>query len=227
VETAEPWALKKDPEKARELQDACTVALNLFRQVVVYLAPVLPRLAEQAGALLNAPIASWDDARAPLVGTPVSKFQHLMQRVDPEDVRKVIEESRQAAPPTASTAGADDGAALAAEPLAEACTFDEFVKVDLRVARVLKAEHVEGADKLLKLTLGLGGDTQRTVFAGIKSAYDPATLEGRLVVCVANLAPRKMKFGVSEGMVIAAGPGGQDIFLLSPDAGAVPGQRVR
>ncbi|MDJ0974411.1 MAG: methionine--tRNA ligase [Planctomycetota bacterium] len=229
VEAEAPWALKKDPEKAEALQDVCTVALNLFRQLVIYLAPVLPRLAAQVGELLGAPIERWDESRTPLVGTPVAKFKHLMQRVDPEKVKAMIEDSReaQAASETAApTAAADDGAALAAEPIADECTYDDFMKIDLRVARVAKAEHVDGAKKLLKLTLSLGGDETRTVFAGIKSAYQPEQLEGRLVVCVANLAPRKMKFGVSEGMVVAAGPGGQDVFLLSPDSGAVPGQRV-
>ena len=231
VEEAEPWALKRDDAKAQELQDVCTIALNLFRQVVVYLSPVLPTLREQVGALLGKPIEHWDEAQTPLVGTPVAKFKHLIQRVDGDKVLAAFEEARAMAAATAAgqavSASQDDDAALKAEPIAEQCTFDDFLKVDLRVARVLAAEHVEGADKLLKLTLGLGGDETRQVFAGIKSAYDPEDLKDRLVVCVANLAPRKMKFGVSEGMVVAAGPGGEDIFLLSPDDGAVPGQRVR
>ena len=225
VETAQPWALKKAPDRAQELQDACTVALNLFRQIAVYLAPVLPRLAAQTGALLSATITSWADAQTPLVGTPVAKFQHLLQRVDTEALAAVIEESKESAPKEVPPA-LDDGAALAAEPIAAQCSFDDFAKVDLRVARVVEAEHVDGAKKLLKLTLGLGGAETRTVFAGIKSAYEPQALVGRLVVCVANLAPRTMKFGVSEGMVVAAGPGESDIFLLSPDDGAVPGQRI-
>jgi methionyl-tRNA synthetase len=226
VEQVEPWALKKDPDKAAELQDVCTVALNLFRQITIYLAPVLPKLAEQAGELFGAPIAHWDDAASPLLGTAIKPFKHLMQRVDRDKLAAVIEDSKEAAPSQPSGQPADDGAALQAEPIAEECTFDDFMKADLRVARVLAAEAIPEAKKLLKLTLGLGGDERRTVFAGIKSAYEAEPLVGRLVVCVANLAPRKMKFGVSEGMVIAAGPGGQDIFLLSPDSGAVPGQRV-
>ena len=226
VEQAEPWKLKKDPEKATELQDACTIALNLYRQLVVYLAPVLPRLAAKTEALLNTPIAHWDESRTPLVGVSVSPFKHLMKRIEKGQLEAVIQEGKVSTPDTspAETEGAGD--ALAAEPLAPECTFDDFQKVDLRVARVTQAEPVEGAKKLLKLSLSLGGEETRTVLAGIKSAYEPADLEGRLVVCVANLAPRKMKFGVSEGMVVAAGPGGQDIFLLSPDDGAVPGQRV-
>jgi len=226
VEQVEPWKLKKDPEKAAEMQDACTVALNLFRQIAIYLTPVLPKLGEQCGELFGAPIENWADAQGPLVGTPIQPFKHLMQRVDPKKLALVIEESVEAAPAHAADPATDDDAALKAEPIEPECEIGDFMKVDLRVARVLAAEPIEGAKKLLALTLGLGGDERRTVFAGIKSAYVPADLVGRLVVCVANLKPRKMKFGTSEGMVIAAGPGGEDIFLLSPDEGAVPGQRV-
>ncbi len=226
VEEAQPWALRKQEGKERELQDVCTVALNLFRQIAVYLTPVLPRLSEQVGELLGTPITCWDDAQVPLAGTPVAAFQHMMKRVDTKELALMIEESKETAPASLDTSAQAAADAPAEDPIADECTFDDFSKVDLRVARVLRAEHVEGARKLLRLTLGLGGEETRTVFAGIKSAYDPAALEGRLVVCVANLAPRKMKFGVSEGMVIAAGPGGEDIYLLSPDDGAVPGQRV-
>ena len=236
VEQAEPWNLKKDPEKQQELQDVCTIALNLFRQLVIYLAPVLPDIARKTGELLNSPIESWDQASKPLTGTSVSKFKHMMKRIEEKDINSMIEETKeeQAQEAAESVAPADDlgskfddsGDALEAEPLAEECTIDDFVKVDLRVARVLKAEHVEEARKLLKLTLSLGGDHRRQVFAGIKGAYEPESLEGRLVVMVANLKPRQMKFGLSEGMVCASGPGGKDVFLLSPDEGAVPGQRV-
>ena len=205
--------------------------------------------------LLGAPITSWADAQTPLTGTPVATFQHMLKRVDPKQVQAMIEDSKptdaavssanggrqapgaSATPPTPATnQGADaprslqqaDGPeALEKEPLvAELCSIDDFTKIDLRVARVLTASHVEGADKLIQLTLNLGGDVRRNVFAGIKSAYDPAQLVGRLVIVVANLAPRKMRFGVSEGMVCAAGVGGQEIYLLAPDSGAVPGQRV-
>jgi methionyl-tRNA synthetase len=239
VDRVEPWKLKKDPARAGELQNACTVILNLYRQLVVYLAPVLPKLARDSAALLGAPVTSLADAKTPLTGTPVAEFKHLMQRMDPKAVAAVIAESAEAEPEgsspaagvggTAETRGGsfeDDGAALEAEPLAAECTIDDFAKVDLRVARVVAAEHVPEAKKLLKLTLGLGGGATRTVFAGIKAAYQPETLVGRLVVMVANLAPRTMKFGVSEGMVIASGPGGADVFLLAPDSGAKPGQRV-
>jgi methionyl-tRNA synthetase len=235
-----PWELRKDVAKARELQDVCTVALNLFRQIVIYLSPVLPRLAEQAGELLNDPITSWDQSQTPLVGTAVAKFTHMLRRVEEKDVLAMIEESKPdspsngepasagGGPATAPSAGPwnDSGHALLVEPLAPQCTIDDFGKVDLRVARVVAAEDVAEAKKLLKLTLSLGGGTTKTVFAGIKEAYKPADLVGRLVVCVANLAPRQMKFGTSEGMVTAAGPGGSEVFLLTVDSGAAPGQRV-
>lgn len=226
VDKKEPWKLKKDPARATELQDVCTVVLNLYRQLVVYLAPVLPRLAEQTAALLNAPISHFDDAKTPIAGKPVAKFSHLMQRVDLAKVQRVIEDSKEPEQSPQAPADQDDGAALAAEPLAPECSIDDFAKLDLRVARVISAREVPEANKLLELTVSLGGGFTRTVFAGIKKAYDPAALVGRLVVVVANLAPRKMKFGVSEGMVVAAGPGGSEVFLVSPDTGAKPGQRL-
>ncbi|HVW37920.1 MAG TPA: methionine--tRNA ligase subunit beta, partial [Pirellulales bacterium] len=229
VEDRAPWVLRKDAAKAAELQQVCTVALNLFRQLAVYLAPVLPKLAAQAGRLLNKPIELWSEASEPLVGTPVSDFEHMLNRVELKQLEAMIEASREEAAPTAGeqqAAPADGPEALQAEPLAPTVSFDDFAKVDLRVARVVAAEEVPKSKKLLRLTLSLGGDERRNVFAGIKSAYAPEKLVGRLVVVVANLAPRQMQFGTSEGMVVAAGPGGEEIFLLSPDTGAVPGQRV-
>ena len=228
VDRTEPWKLKKDPAKRQELTDVCSVVLNLYRQLVVYLAPVLPRLAEDSGKLLGAPIAAWSDAQKPLCGTPIGEFKHLMQRVDPKKVQAMIADGASAAEDAAKGAAApeDDAGPLEAEPLSPECTIDDFAKVDLRVARVSAAEAVPEARKLLKLTVSLGGGVTRSVFAGIKAAYKPEDLVGRLVVVVANLAPRKMKFGVSEGMVVAAGPGGAEVFLLSPDSGAKPGQRL-
>lgn len=234
VENAQPWVLKKDPQRAGELQDVCTIALNLYRQLIIYLTPVLPELAEKTGVLLNDPITSWDQASRPLVGTPVNKFKHLMKRIEEKDIKSMVEESKQEAAEAEAVAATselaskynDSAEPLAAEPMTEECTIDDFVKVDLRVARILKAEQVEGARKLLQLTLSLGGDVQKNVFAGIKAAYEPEKLEGRLVVMVANLKPRQMKFGLSEGMVCASGLGGEDVYLLSPDSGAKPGQRV-
>ncbi len=237
VEENKPWELRKDTAQAGRLQDVCTIALNLFRQIAIYLAPVLPRLAQQTGELLNDPITSWDQAKTPLVGTPVAKFQHMLKRVEEKDVQAMIEESKPSETPgePASAGGAsatvtdkwnDPGEALAAEPLAAECTIDDFAKVDLRVARVVEAEAVPEARKLLKLKLSLGGGEYRQVFAGIKSAYEPEALVGRLVIMVANLAPRQMKFGLSEGMVVASGSGGSEVYVLSPDQGSVPGQRV-
>jgi methionyl-tRNA synthetase len=230
IDRAEPWKLKKDPSKAKELQDVCTIALNLYRQLVIYLTPVLPKLSEQSAKLLGQEFSTWNLAQTPLVGSAVGEFEHMMQRVDPKKIEAIIAQGAQAeaeaAAASAAVVDADDGAALEAEPLAPQCSIDDFQKVDLRVARIINAENVPEANKLLKLTVSLGGGNTRTIFAGIKSAYQPEALIGRLVVVVANLAPRKMKFGMSEGMVIAAGPGGTDIFALSPDPGAKPGQRV-
>jgi methionyl-tRNA synthetase len=228
VEAAAPWNLRKDPAKVRQLQDVCTVALNLFRQLAVYLAPVLPRLAEQTGRLLNSPITHWNDSKSPLLGSAVARFEHMMTRLERKDVDKMIEESRELEKPETVTTPSweDSGQPLIDEPLAEQCSIEDFAKVDLRIARIVEAAEVPEAKKLLKLTLSLGGDERRTVFAGIKAAYPPQELVGRLVVMVANLAPRQMKFGLSEGMVTAAGTGGADVFLLSPDEGAQPGQRV-
>lgn len=230
VESHEPWNLRKDPERQQELQDVCSVALNLFRQIAIYLQPVLPEIAEKTSSLLGEPINHWEQAATPLTGSPVTKFKHMMQRIEEKDVNAMIEESKDenaaAESEVSSTQYNDSAQPLIDEPLAEEITFDEFAKVDLRVARVVKAEHVEEANKLLKLTLSLGGDETRQVFAGIKKAYKPEDLEGRLVVMVANLAPRKMRFGVSEGMITAAGPGGEEVFMLNIDEGAQPGQRV-
>ncbi|QDU53604.1 methionine--tRNA ligase [Gimesia panareensis] len=230
VEDQKPWELRKDEDRQQELQNICTIALNLFRQIVVYLTPVLPRLSGQTGELLNDPITSWDQAQTPLTGNAVSKFQHMFKRIEEKQVEAMTEEAKEDAAAAESEAAAsqwnDSGDALEQEPMSEECTIDDFVKVDLRVARIVEANSVPEANKLLQLTLSLGGDERRNVFAGIKAAYDPEELVGRLVICCANLKPRKMRFGTSEGMVLASGPGGKDVFLLSPDEGAVPGQRV-
>lgn len=230
IDGHKPWELAKQqtPESAAAVQQICTVGLNLFRQLAVYLAPVLPKLARQTGELLGSPITSWEQSQRPLSGTPVGRFTHMMQRVDPDKVEAM--QAASAEPVTEDVAPAtipfDTDAPLQAEPLAETISFDEFAKVDLRVCRIVEAEDVVGAQKLLKLTVSLGGDNRRTVFAGIKSVYKPEDLVGRLVICAANLAARKMKFGLSEGMIVAAGGGGGEIYLLTPDSGAKPGQRV-
>jgi len=215
VEQQAPWKLRKDPAKAGQLQDVCTVVLNLFHQIMVYLTPVLPELSAKAGALLGSDMSNWSLAATPLVDRPVQKFTHMMARVEADKVEEMFTPEE----PTPSSPTLDK------EPLAEEIAIDDFLKVDLRVAEVVEAKHVEGAQKLLQLTLSLGGDVRRNVFAGIKSAYDPEQLVGRLVLYVANLKPRKMKFGVSEGMVAAAGTDGE-IYLMSPDSGAKAGQRL-
>ncbi len=232
IEDNAPWNLR-GLDQTKRLQNVCTIGLNLFRQLAVYLAPVLPRLAEQTGKLLGEPITRWEQSHHPLLGTPVGRFQHLMQRVERRQVDAMIAasteseaESSDGSPLPLSPPPQDSDAPLRGEPLAEQIGFDEFAKVDLRVARIVAAEDVPGAKKLLKLTLSLGGDERRNVFAGIKPVYRPEQLVGRLVICAANLAPRKMKFGTSDGMIVAAGGGENEIFLLSPDEGAKPGQRV-
>ncbi|MGB0153661.1 MAG: methionine--tRNA ligase [Verrucomicrobiales bacterium] len=230
VENNAPWELRKDPDKAQELQGVCTVALNLFRTLVIYLSPVLPDLAEKAGELLGEDLNSWELAQTPVTGRSIAKFKHMMQRVDPKKIEAMIEESKEENEAEINSLPAgnwgDSDEAIKADPIADEISIDDFFKTDLRVARIVSANEVPEARKLVQLTLSLGGDETRNVFAGIKSAYQPEELVGRLVVMVANLAPRKMKFGVSEGMIVASGPGGKDIFLLSPDDGAVPGQRV-
>ena len=229
VEQTRPWELRKHPAKQHELRDVCTVALNLFRQLCIYLTPVLPDLARQCGQLLDDPIRDWRQAAEPLIGKKVAPFERMFTPVDIEKVQLMIDDSKEDKAPGSAATGSqwnDSDDALKAEPLAETCTIEEFAKVDLRVARVIAAEEVPEARKLLKLTVSLGGNNQRTVFAGIKAAYRPEQLVGKLVVIVANLQARQMKFGLSEGMVTAAGPGGPDVFVLSVDEGAVPGQRV-
>jgi len=241
IDKAQPWALAKQPGKEDDVQRVCSIALNLFKQIVTYLAPIVPILARDSAALLGCTFERFEDAGNPLVAVPVGTYQHLMKRVDPELVKKMIDESKPepdetaAAPapaaaanlaaPAAATAAADDGAALEKEPLAATCSIDDFTKIDLRVARIVNAEAVPEAKKLLKLTVSLGGDATRTVFAGIKAYYKPEDLVGRLVIVCANLAPRQMKLGLSEGMVLAAGAEGE-AFVLSPDSGAKAGQRV-
>lgn len=227
IDEKKPWVLAKEEGRDAELRDICTMGLNLFRVLMNYLRPVLPGTAAKAEAFLKISPLTWHNFETPLLNHTVEKFKPLMTRVEKEKVDALIEASKQdlaAAQPQAAPEQPEGP--LTKDPIAETVDFDTFAKVDLRVARIVKAEHVEGADKLLQLTLDLGGET-RNVFAGIKSAYAPEDLEGRLTVMVANLAPRKMRFGVSEGMVLAAGPGGKDLFILNPDSGAEPGMKVK
>ena len=219
-----PWALNKQEGKQQEVQEICALGVELFRQLVILLKPVLPKLAADAEQFLNVPPLTWSDLDQPLANHQLNPFTPLMTRIDPAQVAAMIEASKEDLAATNAPAGNGE---LEKDPLAAEINFDAFAAVDLRIALIEKCEFVEGADKLLRLTLDIG-DAKRNVFSGIKSAYpDPSQLEGRLTLYVANLAPRKMKFGVSEGMVLAAGPGGSEIFLLSPDAGAKPGQRVK
>ncbi|MEX1032068.1 MAG: methionine--tRNA ligase [Cellvibrionaceae bacterium] len=219
VSRKEPWKMIKAESQQQATNEVCSLAINMFRVLATYLAPVLPGLAEKTQTFLNAEL-SWQSAPQWLGDHSIGKFKPLMVRVEKDKVDAVVEASKDTLESTAKPAGP-----LADDPIAAEIEFDDFAKVDLRVAKIEKAEHVEGADKLLRLTLDLGGE-KRNVFAGIKSAYDPARLEGKLTVMVVNLKPRKMKFGVSEGMVLAAGPGGKDIYILEPDDGAQPGMRI-
>ncbi len=225
-----PWSLAKQEGRGDEVQAVCAVGINLFRQLIIFLKPVLPELAREAERFLNVEPLSWNDHATWLADHQLNPFQALMTRIDPVKVQAMTEASKQdlaAAKDPVAPAPATGNGELTKEPLAAEIDFDAFAAVDLRVALILKAEAVEGADKLLRLTLDIG-DEQRNVFSGIKSAYpDPAALEGRLTMMIANLKPRKMRFGISEGMVMAAGPGGEEIYLLSPDSGAKPGQRIK
>jgi methionyl-tRNA synthetase len=214
IDTWKPWVLAKEDDKQELVQLVCTQGINMFRSLMVYLSPVIPAVAKDAQAFLNEESWQWRDASSPLLGVTLPKFKPLLTRVEADQVQRVVEQSKESTP-VAETEKDDDFISI-----------DDFMNVDLRIARIEKAEPVEGADKLLALTLDVG-DSQRQVFAGIKAAYTPDSLVGRHVIVVANLAPRKMRFGISEGMVLAAGPGGEDIFLLSPDDGAKPGMRVK
>jgi methionyl-tRNA synthetase len=224
VDEQKPWVLAKDPERMNDVQAVCTQGINMFRVIVTYLKPVLPQLAADAENFLNAGALSWDSAATPLLKHEITTFKALMTRVEATMVEAMLEDNKQAMPTPVEPSKANSP--LADDPVSPIIAYDDFAKIDLRIAKIVKAEHVQGADKLVQLTLDLGGET-RNVFAGIKSAYDPADLEGRLTVMVANLAPRKMRFGISEGMVLAAGPGGTELFILSPDQGATPGMRVK
>jgi methionyl-tRNA synthetase len=222
IDANAPWVTIKDENKQQFTHDVCSLGINLFRILVVYLKPVVPILAEQSEAFLNDEL-NWESSQSVLTDHPINKFKALMQRVDMDKVSAMIEDSKENLEPTVTL---DPNSPLAKDPIAETISFEDFAKIDLRIARIAKAEHVEKADKLLRLELDLGGET-RQVFAGIKSAYKPEDLEGKLTVMVANLAPRKMRFGMSEGMVLAAGPGGEDLWILQPHEGAQPGMKVK
>jgi methionyl-tRNA synthetase len=223
IDNNKPWVLIKEEGKEAEVQAICTQGINLFRVLMTYLKPILPQTALKSETFLNSEL-HWHSLSEPLLAHSIDKFKPLMTRIEKEQIEAMVEQSTEHLEQNEKASPASGP--LVDDPLAAQIQFDDFVKVDLRVAKIIKAEYVEGADKLLQLTLDIGGET-RMVFAGIKSAYEPEMLEGRLTVMVANLAPRKMKFGVSEGMVLAAGPGGKNLFLLSPDDGAQPGMRIK
>ena len=220
IDEKKPWIIAKEEGKDAELQNICSMGINLFRLLITYLKPVLPSLAENAENFLNIESQDWPISVEPLLNHKINKFKPLMTRVEPDKIEAIVEASK-------------ENLEKAAEPqvknwdtIADTIEFDDFAKIDLRIAKIIKAEHVEGADKLLQLTVDIG-DENRNVFAGIKSAYSPEELEGKLTVMVANLKPRKMRFGMSEGMVLAAGSGGKDLWILNPDLGAQPGMRVK
>jgi methionyl-tRNA synthetase len=241
IDSHKPWVLAKQPDKAAEVQAVCTQGLNLFRVLMIYLLPVLPHMAADARRFLRESEWGWESAAKPLLGTSILPYEPLATRLDSKAVSALIEPvadtgpvagaSQSAAsaaagpPPATTTAGAAAEAVQPAPP--GPLSIEQFMRVDLRVARILEAELITGADKLLKLRLDVGELGERQIFAGIRAAYEPKSLVGRLIVVVANLQPRKMRFGMSEGMMLAAGPGGADIFVLSPDTGAMPGMRVK
>ncbi|WP_020158300.1 methionine--tRNA ligase [Methylobacter marinus] len=224
IDEKKPWLIAKEEGKDAELHEVCSMGINLFRMLAAYLKPVIPALASEAEQFLNIASQAWPAAGAqPLTDHVINDFKPLMTRVEPDKIAAIIEASRENLEKTAEPPKAK---ARTCDPIADTIEFDDFAKLDLRIARIVKAASVEGADKLLQLTVDIGDET-RNIFAGIKSAYAPEDLEGKLTVVVANLAPRKMRFGVSEGMVLAAGPGGKDLWVLHPDNGAQPGMRVK
>jgi len=245
VDHHQPWKLAKHGGKERELHVVCTMLINAFRLLTLYLKPVLPKLAQRAEEFLNIAPLVWADAGHLLPPSHlINSYEHLMQRIDAKQIEALVAAYRESLTPSPVAQPEphspqrhaqhqqhpENDMQIPTRPVAPAISIDDFGKIDLRIARIADAQHVEGADKLIRLSLDLGEGGTRQVFAGIKSAYDPARLVGRLTVMVANLAPRKMKFGLSEGMVLAASdvdgetPG---LFLLSPDSGATPGMRVK
>ena len=220
IDEKKPWLIAKEEGKDQELHDICSMGINLFRLLVAYLKPVLPALASNSESFLNIPEQAWPTDAEPLLSHDIKAFKALMTRVDETGIAAIVEGSKENLQKIA------EPVAKKFDPIADEIEFDDFAKIDLRIAKIVKAEHVKGANKLLQLTVDIGDET-RNVFAGIKSAYNPEDLEGKLTVVVANLKPRKMKFGMSEGMVLAAGPGGEDLWVLHPDDGAVAGMRVK
>ncbi|MFL0807462.1 MAG: methionine--tRNA ligase [Oceanobacter sp.] len=244
IQEKAPWAMNKEEGRQQEVIEVCSVAINLFRQLITYLAPVLPEIAEKTAEFLNLDNMNWESRNTILLGHEINKFKPMLARAEMDKVTAILEETKtelaieNGEQPAAAEKKAEKKKEKKAknkgpelredgnEVIADTIEFPDFAKVDLRVARIVKADHVEGADKLLQLTLDIGNGETRNVFSGIKAAYQPEDLEGKLTIMVANLAPRKMKFGLSEGMVLAAGPGGSEIYLLEPNEGSQPGMRV-
>ncbi len=237
IASAAPWDIAKDPAQEQTLHWVCTLSLQMFRILSIYLKPILPKVVKDVESFLNIPVLHWKDSQVLMSeGHSINEYQHLITRIDPKAIEAMTEANKEnltatnavkpavikvaspAAAPVLASSGSDQPSHI---------SIDDFMKVDLRIAKIVNAEHVEGAEKLLKLTLDIGEANTRQVFAGIKSAYDPATLVGRNTVMVANLAPRKMKFGMSEGMVLAASDENGGPFILSPDSGAQPGMKVK
>ncbi|WP_027252747.1 methionine--tRNA ligase [Photobacterium halotolerans] len=224
VDEKAPWVVAKEEGKDAELQSICSVGINLFRVLMTYLKPVMPKLAERVEGFLNETL-TWEGIAQPLTGHDIAKFKALFSRIDSKHIEAMVEASKEDAAAEKAAVAKPAAGPLVEEPIADEIEFDDFAKVDLRIAKIISCESVPKADKLLKFQLDIGGET-RQVFSGIKSAYNPEDLVGKLTVVVANLKPRKMKFGMSEGMILAAGPGGKDLWLLEPHDGAQPGMRV-
>ncbi|MEJ1380955.1 MAG: methionine--tRNA ligase subunit beta, partial [Candidatus Sedimenticola sp. (ex Thyasira tokunagai)] len=230
IDEKKPWVMAKEEGRDQELHEVCSMGINLFRLLIGYLRPILPMTAEKSETFLQVEPLTWEILSTPLTNHAIAKFKPLMTRVEKKQIDAMVEASmddltatdaKKTKPKETSSEGH-----LAKDPISDTIDYADFAKVDLRIVKIVKAAHVEGADKLLQLTLDLGGET-RNVFAGIKAAYAPEDIEGKLTVMVANLAPRKMRFGVSDGMVLAAGPGGEDLYILNPDSGAEPGMRAK
>jgi methionyl-tRNA synthetase len=221
IDEKKPWLIAKQEGSEAELHNVCSMGLNLFGLLATFLKPVIPVLAEQAEHFLNIPSQAWPVALEPLLNHSINEFKPLMTRVEADKITAIVDASKDNLEKTTAPLKVK-----VFEPIADTIEFEDFAKLDLRIAKILKAEHIEGSDRLLQLTVDIGDET-RNILAGIKSAYAPEDLEGKLTLVIANLAPRKMRFGCSEGMVLAAGPGGKDIWILSPEAGAVAGLRVK
>ena len=225
IDEKKPWLIAKQEGNDTELHDVCSMGINLFRLLTVFLKPVIPGLVKEAEHFLNIDSQAWPVAAQPLLNHTINDFNPLMTRVEADKIAAIVDASKENLEKTAAqhTQVAPE---KKFEPIANTIEFDDFAKLDLRIAKIIKAESIEGSDKLLQLTVDIGDET-RNILAGIKSAYAPEDLEGKLTLVIANLAPRKMRFGNSEGMVLAAGPGGKDIWILSPDEGAIAGMRVK